>query len=169
MIYNSSKNNIIYAVEIQEKLANIAKKSIILNELEEKIIVLHDDIQNLTNKFSHEYFDVITVNPPYIPAGKGKVSSKEEQLLARHEININIEEMFSLCSRLLKKKGRLYLIHRADNLVPVIMALKKYLLEPKILKFVYTAKNQKAKRVLIEARKEGGTELRVLAPLFLNN
>jgi len=167
MIYNASKNNIIYAVEIQEKLANIAKKSVILNNLEGKIIVLHDDIRNLMNNFSHEYFDVVTVNPPYIPAGKGKVSAKEEQLLARHEININIENMFAICGQLLKKRGRIYLIHRADSLVQVIMVLKKYLLEPKILKFIYTSKNQKAKRVLIEARKEGGSELKVLPPLVI--
>ncbi len=168
MIYDSAKNNNIYAVEIQEKLADIAKRSVILNNLEKEINILHDDMQNLLNRFPAEFFDVITSNPPYIPAGKGKVSSKEEQLFARHEININIDNMTAICSRLLKKRGRLFLIHRADSLIQVIMVLRKYLFEPKVLKFIYTKKNQNAKRVLIEARKEGGTELKVAPPLILD-
>ncbi|MFW5804082.1 MAG: tRNA1(Val) (adenine(37)-N6)-methyltransferase [bacterium] len=168
MIYNSNKNNKIYAVEIQQKLADIAQRNIVLNHLENQVHVIHDDMKNLKNQFCNESFDVIITNPPYIPAGKGKLSATDEQLLARHEINMNLETMMSICSYLLKKRGRLYLVHRADSLIPVIMILKKYLLEPKTLKFVYTKKNNNAKRFLIEASKDGGTELKVLAPLFLN-
>ena len=75
MIYDSAKNNNIYAVEIQEKLADISKRSVILNNLEKEINNLQDDMQNLLNRFPSVFFDVITSNPSYIPAGKGKVSS----------------------------------------------------------------------------------------------
>jgi tRNA1(Val) A37 N6-methylase TrmN6 len=74
----------------------------------------------------------------------------------------------SIGSYLLKKRGRFYLVHRADRLISVIMALKKYRLEPKTLQFVYTRKNNKARRFLLEARKNGGTELKVPAPMFLD-
>jgi tRNA1Val (adenine37-N6)-methyltransferase len=168
MIYKPSLNNIIYAVEIQENMANTAKRNISLNKLNDKIHIIQDDMKNLYGRFQGESFDVITANPPYIPLGKGKPSIKNEQLLARHEINVNMDGLVSICSYLLKKRGRFYLIHRADSLVPIIMMLKKYHLEPKILQFVYTRKNHGAKRFLIEARKEGGTELKVLVPLILN-
>jgi tRNA1Val (adenine37-N6)-methyltransferase len=168
LIYNQSINNYIYAIEIQEKLADIAKRNVILNHLEENICVINDDIKNLKKQFPGEFFDVTTVNPPYIQAGKGKISETTEQLLARHEINMTLDNMAAISSYLLKKRGRFYLIHRADRLISVIMALKKYRLEPKTLQFVYTRKNNTARRFLLEARKNGGTELKVLAPLFLD-
>ena len=168
MIYDSKKNNTIYAVEIQEKLAGIAERNVSLNNLENKISILHDDIRKLKVRFHSESFDVITANPPYIPAGKGKLSASDDQLLARHEINMTLDDMALISHYLLKKRGRFYLVHRADCLIPVIMALKKYNLEPKVLQFVYTMKNHQSKRFLIEARKNGGTELKVMAPLFLD-
>jgi len=169
MIYDPKKNNIIYAVEIQKKMVDIANKNVMLNNLENNIHVIHDDVQNLKNLFRNQFFDVVTANPPYIPIGKGKLNAIKEQKLARHEINLNFESMVSICSYLLKKRGRLYFIHRADNLISIITTLKKYILEPKILKFVYTGSNEKqnAKRVLIEAIKDGGTELKVEKPIFL--
>jgi tRNA1Val (adenine37-N6)-methyltransferase len=167
LIYNPDKYNSIYAVEIQEKLADIAQRNVILNHLENNIFIIKGDMKNLKKQFPGESFDVITVNPPYIPAGKGKTSANNEQLLARHEINITFEKLLSISSYLLKKRGRFYLVYRADNLIPVIVALKKFRLEPKILKFVYTIKNNNARRFLLEARKEGGPELKVPAPLFL--
>lgn len=167
LIYDENKDNSIYAVEIQEKLADLAKRNVILNHLENHVFVINDDIKNLKKQFLGEFFDVITVNPPYIPVGKGKFSATDEQLLARHEINMTLENIASISSYLLKKRGRFYLVHRADSLIPVTMALKNNRLEPKILKFIYTVKNNNARRFLLEARKEGGSELKVPAPLFL--
>ena len=167
LIYHPEKKNLIYGVEIQEKLASLAKKSISLNNLDKEIFIIQEDINNLREKFSGEYFDVITVNPPYIPGGRGKSSSNNEQLIARHEININLDNILKISSYLLKQRGRFYLIHRADFFIPVIMALKKHSFEPKVLQFIYTKKDREAKRFLCEARKEGGTELKVLTPIFL--
>ncbi|MFW6130453.1 MAG: tRNA1(Val) (adenine(37)-N6)-methyltransferase [Atribacterota bacterium] len=169
MIYNPTKKNTIFAVEIQEKLANIARRNVSLNNLEESISVISDDMRNLFKQFQSESFDVATANPPYIPLGKGKQNVRKSQLLARHEINIDLESLISICHFLLKKRGRLYLIHRADRLIPVVMLLKKYQFEPKLLQFIHTRKNEKAKRFLIESRKEGGTELEVLSPRLLNH
>lgn len=167
MIYNPNQNNMIYAVEIQENLAGIAQRNVSLNHLDDQINIIHDDMRNLKKRFQSESFDVIIANPPYIPVGKGKPSATDEQLLARHEINMTLESMALICCYLLKKKGRLYLIHRSDSLIPVIMTLKKYQLEPKVLQFIYTMKNHHARRFLIEARKNGGTELKVMTPRFL--
>ncbi|MFZ2330811.1 MAG: methyltransferase [Atribacterota bacterium] len=167
LLYHPEKNNLIYGIEIQEKLVSLARRSVTINNLDKHIHILQADIKNLKEKFSAEYFDVITVNPPYIPGGRGKSSSKHEQLIARHEININLDNILKMSNYLLKKGGRLYLIHRSDIFVPVIMALKKHSLEPKKLQFVYTKKDKEAKRFLCEARKEGGTELKVLTPISL--
>lgn len=167
LLYSPQKNNVIFGVEIQEKLASLAERNILINNLEKRIFIQQGDINHLKKKFPAEYFDVITVNPPYIPSGRGKNSSDNEQLVARHELNIDFDTMMQISRYLLKKGGRLYLIHRADIFIPVIMTLKRYNLEPKILQFIYTKKGSQAKRFLLEARKEGGTELKVLAPLFI--
>ncbi len=169
MIYHPTQRNRIYGVEIQDKLVRIAQKNVMINHLENQISILHDDAKNLRRQFHNEFFDVITTNPPYIAFGKGKISMKDDERLARHEILLTLENIMSICSFLLKKGGRLYLIHRADSFIPVVMSLKKYHLEPKLLQFVFTRKNHHATRFLLEARKEGGTELRVLTPLFLNH
>ncbi|MDD3539065.1 MAG: methyltransferase [Atribacterota bacterium] len=168
LIYHPQKNNIIYGVEIQEKLASLAKRNVSLNNLENQIYILQDNINTLKEKFTGESFDVAIANPPFLPSGRGKSSSQKEQLIARHEINMNLESLVLIANYLLKKGGRLYLIHRADIFIPVIMILKRYYLEPKVLQFIYTKKDIPAKRFLMEARKEGGTELKVLTPLFLN-
>lgn len=167
LIYQPQKNIIIYGVEIQEKLASLARRSVSLNNLEKYIFILQEDIKNLKEKFSAESFDIVTVNPPYIPSGRGKSSSNSEQLIARHELNIDIDAIIKMSSHLLKKGGRLYLIHRADTLISIITTLKKYYLEPKVLQFIYTKKGMQAKRFLLEARKDGGAELKVLTPYFL--
>lgn len=167
LIYQPQKNNVIYGVELQERLASLAKRNVSLNKLEKDIFILQGDIKNLKEYFSGEYFDIVTVNPPYIPFGRGKSSSDSEQLIARHELNIDLDGLMKISSYLLKKRGRLYLIHRADTLISIITTLKKYCLEPKILQFIYTKKGMQAKRFLLEARKEGGAELKVLPPHFL--
>ncbi|MBN2395689.1 MAG: methyltransferase [Candidatus Atribacteria bacterium] len=167
MVYDPDKECTIYGVEIQDCLADIARKNVSLNHLEDKMIMIREDMRNLPKGFKAESFDVVTANPPYITKGRGKQSERGEQLLARHEINVTMEDLVSIGYYLLKKRGRFYLIHRADCLVPVMMVLKKYLLEPKLLQFVYTRKDGLAKRFLLEARKEGGTELKVLQPIFL--
>ncbi len=167
LIYRPNKKNTIYGVEIQDNLASIARRNILLNCLEEEIFILHDDINNLREKFSGETFDIITTNPPYNPGGRGKIISNHEQLIARHEIHIDLESILKISNYLLKKGGRIYFIHRADIFVPILTALKKNNFEPKILQFIYTKKDKEAKRFLLEARKEGGTELKVLPPIFL--
>jgi len=169
MIFDPEKNNTIYAVEIQEKLANIAKKNVFINNLQDRIHIINDDMKKLHKTFGGEWADVIISNPPYIPSGSGKQSVKDEQLIARHEVNIDFDSLIAVSSHLLKKRGRLYLIHRADSLVSVIMIFKKYNIEPKLLQFVYTKKNDKAGRFLIEGRKDGGRELKVLPPQVLTN
>ncbi len=167
LIYHPEKKNLIYGVEIQDNLVSLAQRNVCLNNLAQEIFIIQENINNLREKFSGEYFDVITVNPPYIPEGRGKTSSNNEQLIARHEININLDNMLKIGNYLLKKGGRLYFIHRADIFIPVITALKKYSFEPKVLQFIHTKKDREASRFLCEARKEGGTELKVLTPIFL--
>lgn len=167
LIYHPEKKNLIYGVEIQENLVSLARRNVCLNSLDKEILIIKADINNLREEFSGEYFDVITVNPPYIPEGRGKSSSNNEQLIARHEKNINLDNILKMSKYLLKKGGRFYFIHRADIFVPVITALKKYSFEPKVLQFIYTKKDKEARRFLCEARKEGGTELKVLTPIFL--
>ena len=74
LIYRPQKNNIIYGIEIQEKLASLAKRNVSLNNLEQDIFILQGDIKNLKENFSGEYFDIVTVNPLISLLAEGKVA-----------------------------------------------------------------------------------------------
>lgn len=168
MIYDQRKNNQIYGIEIQKELGVLAKQNAAMNQIEDQVHFIHGDIRELKKTFKSETFDVVTSNPPFISRGRGKTCLQTHQSLARHETGITIDEIVAIGSYLLKRGGRIYLIHRADSLIPVIMVLKKYNLEPKMLQFIYTKSNHHAKRFLIEARKDGGTELKIMQPKYLN-
>lgn len=163
----SYKNKIkkMYAVEIQKKQADMSKRSIEYNKLD--IGVINDDLKNLKKLLGAETVDVITVNPPYNKAGE--TSDIDEIAISTHEIKTNIDEIAKSSSTVLKFGGKLYMVHRADRLIDIICALKKYNLEPKILRVVYPKLSKEPNLVLIEAKKGAKSGLKILKPLVLNN
>lgn len=165
----SCKNNIkkSYALEIQPQLADMAKRSIEFNDLSDKIEVINDDLSNLDKVFGCEKVDVITVNPPYNEVGE--TSDIDEIAVATHEIKTNLGEIARVSSRALKFGGKLYMVHRADRLAGIIYELKKYKLEPKVLRIVYPKSNKEPNLCLIEAKKGAKTGLKIMSPLILNN
>ncbi len=154
-----------YAVEIQEKPAEMSKRSIEYNKL--NIEVINDDLKNLKEILGAETVDVITVNPPYNKVGE--TSELDEIAISTHEIKTNLDEILKTSSTILKFGGKIYMVHRADRLVDIMSGMRKYKLEPKVLRIVYPKISKEPNLVLIEAKKGAKAGLKIMKPLILNN
>ena len=127
----------IIGVEIQKEVAEMANRSIKLNNLENKFEVLNDNILNLKNIYDNQSFDVIVTNPPYRKKNTGIINENNKKIISRHEITASLEDFIKVSSDLLKDKGELYMVHRPDRLVDILSLMRKNKIEPKILRMVY--------------------------------
>lgn len=159
----------VYGIEIQEELANMSKRSVKLNKLEEIIHIIHEDIKNIRNIFESNQFDVVISNPPYISLGKGVIGTINSRSIARHELKCNMEDIVSQSNYLLKNKGRIYLIYKSSRLVDLMIILRKYSIEPKVVRFIHFEKKRNAELFLIEGIKGGKKELKVKKPIFIQD
>ena len=156
-----------YAVEIQERLADMASRSIEYNNLQDRLSVLNEDLENVHKILGFESIDVITVNPPYNEVGE--TSEVDEIAIATHEIKTNLSKIIESSARLLKYGGKLFMVHRSDRLATIMHELVKNRLEPKVLRVVYPKKNKAPNLILIEAKKGAKPGLIIREPLILNN
>lgn len=166
-LYSRHKTSKIYGIEIQDEVANMAKRSISLNDLDEDIEILHMDLKQLPDKFEPGEFQVVTSNPPYIQGGGGIVNIKDNFALSRHEIACNLEDIIKIASYLLNGGGKFYLVHRPSRLVDIFCLLREYRLEPKTIRLVYPKKGKAPNMVLIMSTKGGRTELKFENPLYV--
>lgn len=157
----------IYSVEIQEKVADMAKRSVELNNLSEKITVLNCDLKELNKHLSANSIDVVVTNPPYQKNNSGLQNEIEEKKISRHEIFCNIEDICNISKYLLKDKGEIYMVHRPERLVDILYNLRKYNLEPKEIRFVQSNYDSAPTLFLLRAVKNGGAFLKVLKPLII--
>lgn len=160
------KNAHIIGVEIQADIAEMAKRSIVLNQLESAVEILPEDIRNV-HKHIQKKVCLVTANPPYWPLGKGEHSPLLGKAIACHELSCVFEDIVSSASKLLNFQGRFAFIHRSERLGEIISLLKQYRLEPRRIRFVHSFVDKPAQHVLIEARKSAPPELKVLPPLIV--
>jgi tRNA1Val (adenine37-N6)-methyltransferase len=163
------KVDIIYGIEIQEEVADMARRSIELNGLEDKIKILNMDLKDLPTKFGKNTIDTIVTNPPYMKAGGALINPEENFALSRHEIACNLEDIIGVSEYLLKPLGKFYMVHRPDRLVDIIYTLRKYKIEPKYIRFVQPKINKKPNLILIEGVKDGKPDLKFYDPLIVYN
>jgi tRNA1(Val) A37 N6-methylase TrmN6 len=145
----------------------MARRSVALNGLEDKIDIVIGDIKEASAYFGLASFDVITSNPPYMNHGHGLVNPGDAKAIARHEILCSLEDVIREASRLLKTGGRFYLVHRPFRLAEIINKLTAYRLEPKRMKLVHPFVEKEPNMVLIECVKGGKSMLKVEAPLIV--
>ena len=172
-LFLSLKTNAkIYGIEIQPEIADLAKRSVEFNKLENQITILEEDIKNAYLKLGVSCFDVVTCNPPYFIYKETSNINKNDYLtIARHEVKITLAEVLISANRLLKEGGRLAMVHRTDRLIDVLDAFRKYGIEPKRLRFVYPKQSSKESLIiLLEGMKSKGKgNLKVLPPLYVYN
>jgi len=158
----------IVAIEVQPQLADMARRSMILNDLEDEIEVVEGDIREIAPRFDHSKVDVVVCNPPYSSVGNGPQPNFSSRSIARAEYLLTLSDMASVSSRILKSAGRLAVVYRADRLAELLTELSLKRLEPKRMRLVYTSPSKPAKMVLLEAVKDGGKQLTVLPPMYIH-
>ena len=154
-------------IEIQEDVADMASRSVKYNNLEDRIVIDNADVKDALELYGSSHFDVITTNPPYMTVDKGLVNPSDTKALSRHEISVKLEDIMSISSKILKNKGRFYMIHRPARLVEIMNVMRKYNLEIKRIRMVHPYIDKEANMVLIEAMHDGKPFLKVENPLIV--
>ncbi|MCI1959259.1 MAG: tRNA1(Val) (adenine(37)-N6)-methyltransferase [Clostridia bacterium] len=162
-----SKAEHFFALEIQEESAEMARRSVEMNGLSEKIDIITGDIKNADSIFPLSSFDVITTNPPYMENGGGLKNGFTPKAIARHEVLCSLDDIARVSSRLLKFGGRFYMVHRPYRIADIMCVLRKYKLEPKVMRLVHPYADREPNMVLIEAVRSGKPMLKVLPPLII--
>ena len=151
-------------LEIQEEVAEMAGRSVRLNQLENRVDIVRGDIKEASRLFGKASFDVVTSNPPYMNDNHGLKNPELPKAIARHEVFCTLDDVCREASLLLKSGGRFYMVHRPHRLAEIITALKTYKLEPKRMKLVHPFVDKEANMVLIEAVRGGRSMMKVEAP-----
>ena len=154
-------------LEIQPESAEMANRSVLMNELEEKVAIKEGNIKEAGTIFGGSIFDVVTSNPPYMNEGGGLVNPFEAKAIARHEILCSLEDVVAGAAKVLKPQGRFYMIHRPHRLTDIMFYLRQYKLEPKRIRFVQPYADKEPTMVLVEAAKGGKPWVKVDAPLVI--
>lgn len=157
----------IYGIEVQKSLSDLAKRNVVLNNMEQKVEIINENIKNLGDIFSKKSFDCVITNPPYKKDGTGIKNENIEKLIARHEIEGTLNDFLSISYNLLKDNGTLYMVHRTERLVDILCNLRENKLEPKKIKFVFANINDVPKLVLIKAVKNAKPFLKIDKPLYI--
>lgn len=168
IISEKTKGNKIIGVELQDEMYNLAMKNVKYNKLEDSIYICHEDIKNVENirkyikeKVNKEKADIVVSNPPYKEVGTGTVNDMNVKYIARHEVKCTLCDIFKTASKLLKSKGKLYMVHKPERLVDLLCIARKYNLEAKKVRFMQPLENKKPSIVLIEYVLDGGKECSV--------
>ena len=151
----------------QQKSADMARRSVALNHLNDRISIVQGDIREAVSIFGAASFDVAVSNPPYMIGRHGLTNPDPAVAIARHEILCSFRDIAEQTSRILTDRGRFYLIHRPFRLAEILCILKEYRLEPKRMRLVYPFADKEPNMVLLEACKNGNPRIRVEKPLIV--
>ena len=169
MILSRRTNSNIIGVEVQDKLCDLANKSIEYNKLNDRIDIICSDVKDFSRKHINE-FDLVLCNPPYFKVEDNSTfNDSYEKKIARHEVLINLDEICECAKKVLKDNGKFCIVHRSDRLMDVLEAFKSNKIEPKRIKFVYDNIEKESTLILVEGQKCGKVGLKVDKPLVLYN
>lgn len=154
-------------LEIQEESADMARRSVRLNGLEDKIDIVNGDIKDASTLFGASSFDAVTTNPPYMVGQHGLTNADEAKTIARHEVLCTLEDVISQAARLLKPGGHFFMVHRPFRLVEIFCLMHQYRIEPKRMRMVHPFADREPNMVLIEGLRGGNARLAVEKPLIV--
>lgn len=167
LLLSHRTDNAIEGLEIQAPLVDMARRSIVLNKKENQINIVQGDLNNIKSYHEHSTFDVITVNPPYFTSDQ-PLKLRDAHAYARHELLTTLEQVVIACKYLIKNKGRLFMVHRAERSMEVVATLMANNFRVTRTQFVYNAPNSsEALFVLIEAVFHSKSYVDVLPPFYI--
>ena len=165
----AGKNEIdhITGIEIQSDMVEMSNRSVLYNNLQDKINFIHGDLKNEELLKAIEKVDVVTVNPPYKLQNSGIINENNKNAIARHEICCTLDDVIKASSILLKDNGKLFMIHRPERIADVLCTMRKYKIEPKLIRMVQPNVNKVPNLLLIEGQKNGGKFLKWQNTLYV--
>ncbi len=156
----------IYGIEIQDSVAERSVRSLKMNGLEDRFTVYccnWKDAYNYIDKFSADF---VISNPPYVK-NTGIKNIEKNKLISRQETTGGVSELFEVAGMLLKNGGNFFLVHRPSRLCDIFSVCRNFNLEPKEMRFVHPSYGKAPNMVLIRFVKFGGTDLKILNPLYI--
>ncbi len=156
-------------LEIQPESAEMARRSVELNGLAERISIVNGDLKDVSSLFGRGTADVVVSNPPYMTGGHGLVNPADAKAIARHEIACTFSDVARAAATVLRPGGRVYLVHRPFRLPELMTVLSGAGLEPKRMRLVYPSAEKEPELVLLGCVKGGKPSLKTEKPLILKN
>ncbi len=157
----------IVGIEIQPELADRARRSVLHNNLQDRVEILHQDLRSVREVMAAESCQAVLANPPYRRPQSGRLAPGDERARARHELHGGLEEFLACSAYLLGTGGRFYMVHLAERITDVLVGMRQAGLEPKRLRCVHSRHGDQACLVLVEGRRGGAPGMVVEAPLFI--
>jgi tRNA1Val (adenine37-N6)-methyltransferase len=154
-------------LEIQEESADMARRSVRLNDLEDKVKIVQGDIKEAGQIFDAASFDVVTSNPPYMINSHGLQNPDAPKAIARHEVCCSLENVVAAAAKCLRSGGKFYMVHRPFRLAEIMVVMHEYKLEPKRMQLVYPFVDKEPSMVLIEGARGGKSRITVEKPLII--
>ncbi len=159
----------VHAVELQELACDQVRRSIELNGIQDKFFLCHSDLRELKGKMEEGSFDLVSMNPPYTAEGHGIISRSGADKIARHETSLELTDVFTAASRLLKFGGRMCICLRPERLTEAMMGMRQAKIEPKRLRFVSQRDGKAPWLFLLEGKKGRNPGLIVEKELHIEN
>ncbi len=154
-------------LEIQPDSADMARRSVKLNGLENKIDIVTGDLKEAGSLFDAASFDVVISNPPYMIGQHGITNPEDAKAIARHEVLCTLRDVIEQAAKLLRPGGNFFMVHRPFRLAEIMVLLHEYKLEPKRMQLVYPYVDKEPNMVLIEANRGGRPRMTVEKPLIV--
>lgn len=167
LVASKSKAKKVYGIELQKELFELAVRNVKINNLESRIEIINENIKNVSQRFKDKV-DIVITNPPYVKKGN-LTNGNTVCAVAKHELEITLEEITVTASKILKFGGKFYMVHMAKRLSEILNLLVKNKLEPKEIQFTFAREDKDANLVLIKAVSGGKPGCKVLKPLIMNN
>lgn len=167
LLSDKTEASVIRGLEIQKDICDMAKRSVLYNNLSEKVDIILGDVKDASKIFGASSFDIVCVNPPYMKNNHGIKNPDNSKYISRHEVLCTLDDVIRETGKILNTKGKFFMVHRPTRLVDIFTTMRHYDIEPKRMRLVFPYKDKEPNLVLVEGVKGGGGEIRIEKPLIV--
>ena len=157
----------VVGLEYSQTMAAMATRSVMLNQLQDKIEIIQGDLCKVKGLLPSGHYDLVVSNPPYRPIGGGYISPNDRVAMAKHEVTATLQDVVNAAKYLVKTRGRFAMVHLPERMTEILVAMSQAGLEPKRLQLVHSTMGKKPKMLLIEGVRAAKPGLEVLPPLIV--
>ncbi len=167
LMVNKCETAAFTGLEVQKDSADMAARSVAMNDLESRINIVNGDIKDAAKLFGKHCFNVVTCNPPYMIDAHGQSNDLDAKTIARHEVLCTLEDVIAAADYLLATHGSFFMIHRPFRLPEIFSSLEKHKMEMKSMRLIQPFAGKEPNMVLVEARKNAKRRLKIEPPLIV--